>query len=167
MNPIPPPWLLHMQRYGPPPSYPNLKIPGLNAPIPEVKYSNQLKPKKINNLLQGASFGWGLGQWGKPPVDEYGRPLYGDVFSTSNAELEVTLSCRNLFVYECTLVRQAHDTEFHGSTELWGQLESESDESSEEEDSDEEGSDQEEEKEADESGTVTPSGYTYHITNAC
>eukprot|EP00039_Didymoeca_costata_P018722 m.334689 g.334689 ORF g.334689 m.334689 type:complete len:578 (+) comp17412_c0_seq1:119-1852(+) len=125
MNPIPPPWLLHMQRYGPPPSYPNLKIPGLNAPIPE-----------------GASFGWGLGQWGKPPVDEYGRPLYGDVFSTSNAELE------------------AHDTEFHGSTELWGQLESESDESSEEEDSDEEGSDQEEEKEADESGTVTPSGYT-------
>ena len=25
-----------MQRYGPPPSYPNLKIAGLNAPIPEV-----------------------------------------------------------------------------------------------------------------------------------
>merc|ERR1712226_443201 len=24
-----------MQRYGPPPSYPNLKIPGLNAPIPD------------------------------------------------------------------------------------------------------------------------------------
>lgn len=23
-----------MQRYGPPPSYPNLKVPGLNAPIP-------------------------------------------------------------------------------------------------------------------------------------
>lgn len=31
----PPPWLIAMQRYGPPPSYPNLKIPGLNAPIPE------------------------------------------------------------------------------------------------------------------------------------
>jgi len=30
-----PPWLINMQRYGPPPSYPNLKIPGLNAPIPE------------------------------------------------------------------------------------------------------------------------------------
>eukprot|EP00061_Rhincodon_typus_P007171 g28578.t1 len=26
-----------MQRYGPPPSYPNLKIPGLNSPIPEVR----------------------------------------------------------------------------------------------------------------------------------
>lgn len=33
---VPPPWLIAMQRYGPPPSYPNLKIPGLNSPIPEV-----------------------------------------------------------------------------------------------------------------------------------
>jgi splicing factor 3B subunit 2 len=30
----PPPWLIAMQRYGAPPSYPHLKIPGLNAPIP-------------------------------------------------------------------------------------------------------------------------------------
>ena len=28
-------WLINMQRYGPPPAYPNLKIPGLNAPIPQ------------------------------------------------------------------------------------------------------------------------------------
>lgn len=41
------------QRYGPPPSYPSLKIPGLNAPIPP-----------------GASFGYHPGGWGKPPVDE-------------------------------------------------------------------------------------------------
>ncbi|TFK11987.1 methyltransferase-like protein 6 [Platysternon megacephalum] len=34
---VPPPWLIAMQRYGPPPSYPNLKIPGLNSPIPETK----------------------------------------------------------------------------------------------------------------------------------
>uniref|UniRef100_A0A3Q7FR37 PSP proline-rich domain-containing protein n=1 Tax=Solanum lycopersicum TaxID=4081 RepID=A0A3Q7FR37_SOLLC len=59
----PPPWLINMQRYGPPPSYPQLKIPGLNAPIPH-----------------GAKFGYQPGGWGKPPVDEYGRPLYGDVF---------------------------------------------------------------------------------------
>ena len=59
----PPPWLLNMQRYGPPPSYPSLKVPGLNSPIPT-----------------GASFGYAPGQWGKPPVDEHGRPLYGDVF---------------------------------------------------------------------------------------
>ncbi|KAJ5763170.1 hypothetical protein N7533_001851 [Penicillium manginii] len=30
----PPPWLINQQRYGPPPSYPALKIPGLNAPPP-------------------------------------------------------------------------------------------------------------------------------------
>lgn len=30
----PPPWLIAMQRFGPPPSYPNLRIKGLNAPIP-------------------------------------------------------------------------------------------------------------------------------------
>ena len=59
----PPPWLTHQQRYGPPPSYPHLKIPGLSAPIPH-----------------GGSFGYHNGGWGRPPVDEYGRPLYGDVF---------------------------------------------------------------------------------------
>ena len=64
----PPPWLINMQRYGPPPSYPNLRIPGLNAPIPE-----------------GASFGYHPGGWGKPPVDEYGVPLYGDVFGARAA----------------------------------------------------------------------------------
>ena len=58
-----------MQRYGPPPSYPNLKIPGLNSPIPE-----------------GCSFGYHAGGWGKPPVDEHGRPLYGDVFGTQSGD---------------------------------------------------------------------------------
>lgn len=62
---VPPPWLLAQQRYGPPPSYPSIKIPGLSAPIPS-----------------GGSFGYHQGGWGKPPVDEYGRPLYGDVFGT-------------------------------------------------------------------------------------
>jgi splicing factor 3B subunit 2 len=62
----PPPWLANMQRNGPPPSYPNLRIPGLNAPIP-----------------QGAQFGYHPGGWGKPPMDEFGRPLYGDVFGTA------------------------------------------------------------------------------------
>lgn len=61
----PPPWLINMQRYGPPTAYPNLKIPGLNAPIPP-----------------GASFGYHPGGWGKPPVNEFNQPLYGDVFGT-------------------------------------------------------------------------------------
>lgn len=67
---VPPPWLIAMQRYGPPPSYPSLKIPGLNAPIPD-----------------GCSFGYHAGGWGKPPVDEYGRPLYGDVFGSTQSDL--------------------------------------------------------------------------------
>mmetsp|Transcript_22765 Transcript_22765/g.54443 ORF Transcript_22765/g.54443 Transcript_22765/m.54443 type:complete len:516 (-) Transcript_22765:166-1713(-) len=69
--PVPPPWLINMQRYGPPPSYPNLKVPGLNAPIPG-----------------GAQFGYHPGGWGKPPVDEFGRPLYGDVFGAAAEEEE-------------------------------------------------------------------------------
>jgi splicing factor 3B subunit 2 len=36
-----PPWIINMQRYGPPPAYPNLKIPGVNIPIPEsIKHGN-------------------------------------------------------------------------------------------------------------------------------
>ncbi|KAL4972004.1 hypothetical protein BDW66DRAFT_155093 [Aspergillus desertorum] len=60
----PPPWLVNQQRYGPPPSYPALKIPGLNAPPPP-----------------GAMWGYHPGGYGKPPVDEHNRPLYGgDIF---------------------------------------------------------------------------------------
>jgi len=65
----PPPWLINMQRYGPPPSYPHLRVPGLSAPIPA-----------------GAQFGYHPGGWGKPPVDELGVPIYGDVFGNSKAK---------------------------------------------------------------------------------
>ncbi|KAL1461137.1 hypothetical protein WDU94_013067 [Cyamophila willieti] len=116
---IPPPWLIAMQRYGPPPSYPNLKIPGLNAPIP-----------------QGCSFGYHAGGWGKPPVDETGKPLYGDVFG-NNVE---------------TKTAEVNEEEIEKTA--WGELESESEEEeSEEEDEDEE---EEEEGEADPSGLITP-----------
>lgn len=64
MSPLaPPPWLWMQQRYGPPPSYPNLRIPGLNSPIPP-----------------GCQYGNHAEGWGRPPVDEQGRPIYGDVF---------------------------------------------------------------------------------------
>ncbi|KAI8060850.1 hypothetical protein BC940DRAFT_245952 [Gongronella butleri] len=57
----PPPWLHAMQRYGPPPAYAaTMTIPGLNAPIPP-----------------GAMTGFQAQEWGKIPVDELGRPLYG------------------------------------------------------------------------------------------
>lgn len=59
----PPPWLVSMQRFGPPPGYPGLRIPGLNCPIPP-----------------GAAFGYQESGWGKVPVNVHGIPLYGDVF---------------------------------------------------------------------------------------
>merc|ERR1719278_1249604 len=107
---VPPPWLIAMQRYGPPPSYPNLKIPGLNAPIPD-----------------GCSFGYHAGGWGKPPVDETGKPLYGDVFGTSDSAYSQQMAPEEI------------------DTTLWGEMESESEEeeSSEEEDEDEEQADDE------------------------
>uniref|UniRef100_A0A8C6Y761 Splicing factor 3b subunit 2 n=1 Tax=Naja naja TaxID=35670 RepID=A0A8C6Y761_NAJNA len=113
---VPPPWLIAMQRYGPPPSYPNLKIPGLNSPIPE-----------------GCSFGYHAGGWGKPPVDETGKPLYGDVFGTNAAEF------------------QAKTEEEEIDRTPWGELEPSDEESSEEE----EDEDTDEEK-PDETGFITP-----------
>jgi len=64
----PPPWLINMQRVGPPPSYKNLKIPGLNAPIPP-----------------GAEYGYHPGGWGRPPSDENGRPLYVEAWGQAEA----------------------------------------------------------------------------------
>ncbi|KAK3587750.1 hypothetical protein CHS0354_042705 [Potamilus streckersoni] len=110
---VPPPWLIAMQRYGPPPSYPNLKIPGLNGAIPE-----------------GCSFGYHAGGWGKPPVDENGKPLYGDVFGTQSAEFQMP-------------VQEEEIDRTH-----WGEVESESEE--------EESSEEESEGEEDEMGLVTP-----------
>ncbi|XP_076234125.1 splicing factor 3B subunit 2 [Calliopsis andreniformis] len=120
---VPPPWLIAMQRYGPPPSYPNLKIPGLNAPIPE-----------------GCAFGYHAGGWGKPPVDETGRPLYGDVFGISR-----------------TPGGDALDEEIDRG--MWGEPESESSGEEDEDEEAEEGGEGEGEGkdgEGDTSGLVTP-----------
>ncbi|XP_070577299.1 splicing factor 3B subunit 2-like [Ptychodera flava] len=125
---FPPPWLIAMQRYGPPPSYPNLKIPGLNAAIPE-----------------SCSFGYHAGGWGKPPVDEAGKPLYGDVFGTNATDFNTPQEEEEI------------------DRTLWGELESES----EEEEEEEEESSSDEEKPDDtglitpaDGGLITPSGIT-------
>lgn len=65
----PPPWLISMQRFGPPPAYPEVLIPGLNAPIPPW-----------------CKYGFADGQWGKPPVGRNGRPLYGNPFGVWQPE---------------------------------------------------------------------------------
>ena len=38
---------------------------------------------------QSCSFGYHAGGWGKPPVDESGKPLYGDVFGPAVQESQV------------------------------------------------------------------------------
>ncbi|KAJ3333298.1 hypothetical protein HDU76_009624 [Blyttiomyces sp. JEL0837] len=119
----PPPWLVNMQRYGPPPSYTGLKIAGLNAPIPE-----------------GAQWGYHPGGWGKPPVDEYGRPLYGDVFGVTTTDKPSE--------YMVEIERKT-----------WGELEEEEgDEDREEEE--EELAGRREEDDVPPEGLVTPSGLT-------
>ncbi|EFA79054.1 PSP proline-rich domain-containing protein [Heterostelium album PN500] len=65
----PPPWLIHMQTHGPPPSYPNLKVQGVNAPIPE-----------------GAQYGFHAGGWGKPPADL--QQQYANANSHTNAIID-------------------------------------------------------------------------------
>ncbi|RPB05450.1 DUF382-domain-containing protein [Choiromyces venosus 120613-1] len=123
----PPPWLINMQRFGPPPSYPSLKIPGLNAPIPP-----------------GAQWGFHPGGYGKPPTDEYNRPLYGDVFGVLQSQAPT-------------------QTGEPVEKTLWGELvheEEDEDESDEEEDEDEdqEGDDDIAEGLTTPSGMDTPSG---------
>ncbi|KAM8900112.1 splicing factor 3B subunit 2 [Spinachia spinachia] len=125
---VPPPWLIAMQRYGPPPSYPNLKIPGLNSPIPD-----------------NCTFGYHAGGWGKPPVDEMGKPLYGDVFGTNASDFQA----------------KAEEEEVDHAP--WGELEPSDEESSEEEE--EEESDEEKPDETGfvtpaDSGLITPGGFT-------
>ena len=116
----PPPWLINQQRFGPPPSYPALKIPGLNAPPPP-----------------GGQWGFHPGGYGKPPVDEYNRPLYGgDIFGVLQPQQNAQLG------------EPVEKT-------LWGELQ-EPEEESEEEESDE----QDEDADAEDvgAGLQTPSG---------
>ncbi|KAG8526278.1 uncharacterized protein KY384_000271 [Bacidia gigantensis] len=116
----PPPWLINQQRFGPPPSYPALKVPGLNAPPPP-----------------GGSWGFHPGGYGKPPVDEYNRPLYGgDIFG---------------------VLQPQQNTQLGEPVEKtpWGELQ-EPEEESEEEESDEEEEDGDVEEVG--AGLQTPSG---------
>ena len=136
----PPPWLINMQRYGIPPSYPHLVIPGLNAPIPA-----------------GAQWGFHPGGWGRPPVDEFGRPLYGDVFGAAPQQQQ----------------QGGITSQFGGSglgeRALWGDLVSSDEEEEEEEESEEESAQEEGGNEGEEQqetggskelpdGLITPGG---------
>lgn len=116
----PPPWLINQQRFGPPPSYPSLRIPGLNAPIPP-----------------GAQWGFNPGCYGKPPVDEYNRPLFGgDIFGIMQPNQAAPPSGEPV------------------ERNLWGELQQPEEESEEEEEDEEEDEDEEDIG----AGLQTPSG---------
>ncbi|GKZ84959.1 hypothetical protein AnigIFM56816_010519 [Aspergillus niger] len=118
----PPPWLINQQRYGPPPSYPALKIPGLNAPPPP-----------------GAMWGYHPGGYGKPPVDEHNRPLYGgDIFGVLQPQQSV---------------QQGEPIE----KDLWGELQ-EPDMSEDESEEEEEAESADDDDDDVEAGVQTPSG---------
>lgn len=126
----PPPWLINQQRFGTPPTYPTLRIPGLNAPPPS-----------------GGSWGFHPGGWGKPPVDEFNRPLYGgDVFG---------LTAQNGASSQAQVTQPQAPNGDAVERTLWGELQPREEESEEEEEDDEE-----EESEDDDvpGGTETPSG---------
>lgn len=72
----------------------------------------------LSLFLQGCSFGYFVGGWGKPPVDERGRPLYGDVFGLEG---------------ENTGKGRGRAEEEEVDQTLWGELESEEEEESSEE----------------------------------
>ncbi|ORY07172.1 hypothetical protein BCR34DRAFT_29182 [Clohesyomyces aquaticus] len=127
----PPPWLVNQQRFGPPPSYPSLRIAGVNASIPP-----------------GASWGYAPGQYGKPPVDDRGGPLFGgDLFGQVIAE-------------EAAQPTQLGEPIERGA---WGALRAEGESEDEEEEDEEE---EEEEDEAEEGGEADMSGTQTNITTA-
>lgn len=118
----PPPWLINQQRFGPPPSYPSMRIPGLNAPIPA-----------------GAQWGFQPGCYGKPPVDEYNRPLFGgDIFGIMQPTQAAPPSGEPV------------------ERTLWGELQPPEEESEEEEEEDDE--DEDDDEEGMEAGLETHSG---------
>lgn len=123
----PPPWLIAMQRFGPPPSYPQLRVAGLNAPIPD-----------------GAQWGFHPGGWGRPPMDEFGNPLFEDVMGiTEHQQVQEQVDLLGEPIEK----------------EKWGELEPEEDASSEEESdaTDEEaGGDDEGDEDEMRSGMETP-----------
>ena len=124
---VPPPWLINMQRYGPPPSYPNIRIPGLNAPL----------------LDASCQYGYHPNGWGKPPIDIYGRPLYGgNPFDPPGTNLGKNIAGEGALGELVT-----SDGKTIAKSSFWGELptgiiQKTVDESSEEEDDDDEDMDE-------------------------
>jgi splicing factor 3B subunit 2 len=105
-------------------------------PFQKGEFIDPLLPIHAKRVYR-AQWGFHPGGWGKPPLDEYNRPLYGDVFG---------------------VLPKAGDPDMGEVVDrnLWGELEPEEEE---EEESEEEEEEEEEETEAAPTdGIQTPSG---------
>lgn len=78
----------------------------------------------------------GSGGWGKPPVDEFGQPIYGDVFGTGGQEVDADGVLMSLAEEEDVALDE---------TKHWGEIEEEESSEEEEESSEEEEESSEEE----------------------
>ncbi|MGH0180189.1 UNVERIFIED_CONTAM: hypothetical protein FKN15_003433 [Acipenser sinensis] len=135
---VPPPWLIAMQRYGPPPSYPSLKIPGLNSPIPETKTEEEEIDRTPWGELE-ASDEESSEEEEEEESDEE-KPDESGFITPADRAL-----CR------CSFRLQTKTEEEEIDRTPWGELEASDEESSEEEEEEES-----DEEKPDESGFITP-----------
>lgn len=115
-NLAPPPWLIAMQRFGPPPNYPGLKIKGLNAPIPD-----------------GAQWGYHPGGWGRPPMNEFGQPIFPEVMGNLYQQQQDPNGFINPSSSTTNGIGEAEEEK-----PLWGELEEDDEEEESEEEEEEE-----------------------------
>ena len=74
--------------------------------------------------MHSAQWGFHPGGWGKPPLDEYNRPLYGDVFGVmpKNTDADVSHRPQSSSVWLSGIPEQMGEPV---DRNLWGELEPE------------------------------------------
>ena len=89
----PPPWIRSLQLMKRlPPSYPNIKIPGLNAPLPP-----------------GAHWGDGVGMWGHPARNERDELVWPDVVNVSHKVSEKSPTAELYWGYQRPDIKMTHE----------------------------------------------------------
>lgn len=123
----PAPWLINQQKFGPPPSYPAQKIPGLNTPLPA-----------------GGQWGFHVGGYGKPALTDDNRPMWGgDLFGLHVQQQQKKDG------------EEERPAEVVVDKSLWGELVTVAEEEPEEDDEDEDDDEDGEGTERDVSGMAT------------
>ncbi|TBU08819.1 subunit 2 of splicing factor 3b [Hamiltosporidium magnivora] len=97
---LPPPWIFNMQKYGPPPSYSDIKIPGVNAQIPI-----------------GSSWGFQPTGWGQP-LEGYEELMNINFTIPSNIFEETNNTDQDLNNEETISDTQQNDSESEEQYEL-------------------------------------------------